>query len=323
MGFRKAAATAGLLAMAAFGQAVPASAQDIIFLAGPSSDPFWSAVQAGFDTAVKELGVDAQYSAPPDFNDIVPNYTRLFEAAIGRKPGAIVVGNFFPDPTNPLIQQAVSEGIAIIVYNSGRDTHRELGAVTFIGEDSYLMGKRGGERAAAAGVKNGICVNQIAANPVLEQRCQGYIDGVSEGGGTAKMVTLPSEDIGNDQKVTSSIAALLQADGSIDGVMTLGAAPGVNAVAAAKQFPDRKIFIGTLDLSTPALEAIKAGDLAFTMDQQPFLQGYYGVLFAHQFLEYGVAPAEPVTTGPLVIDQSNVDKVLEVGKTHPGVRGAS
>ena len=34
-------------------------------------------------------------------------------------------------------------------------------------------------------------------------------------------------------------------------------------------------------------------------------------------------PAEPVTTGPLVIDQSNVDKVLEVGKTHPGVRGAS
>lgn len=319
----RATVVAGLLALATLAPVAPASAQDIIFLAGPSSDPFWSAVQSGFDTAVKELGVDAQYSAPPDFNDIVPNYTRLFEAAIGRKPGAIVVGNFFPDPTEPLIKQAVADGIAIIVYNSGRDSHRELGAITFIGEDSYLMGKRGGERAAAAGVKNAICINQIAANPVLEQRCQGYIDGVTEGGGTAKMVTLPSEDIGNDQKVTSSIAALLQADPTLDGVMTLGAAPGVNAVAAAGQFPDRDIFIGTLDLSTPALEAIKAGDLAFTMDQQPFLQGYFGVLFAHQFLEYGLVPAEPVTTGPLVIDQSNVDKVLDVGKAHPGVRGAS
>lgn len=325
MGLKTGAAIAGLLAFAAFGAVSAASAQDnsIIFLAGPSSDPFWSAVQQGFDTAVSELGVDAQYSAPPDFNDIVPNYTRLFEAAIGRKPGAIVVGDFFPDPTDPLIEQAIGEGIAIIIYNSGRDSFRKLGAVTFIGEDSYLMGKRGGERAAAAGVTNGICINQIAANPVLEQRCQGYIDAVTEGGGTAKMVTLPSEDIGNDQKVTSSIAALLQADPTIDGVMTLGAAPGVNAVSAAAEFPDRDIFLGTLDLSTPVLEAIKAGDLAFTMDQQPFLQGYYGVLFAHQFLEYGMAPAEPVTTGPLVIDQSNVDKVLEVGKVHPGARGAS
>jgi simple sugar transport system substrate-binding protein len=319
------AALAGLLALAAIGPVGAALAQDnsIIFLAGPSSDPFWSAVQQGFDTAVKELGVTAQYSAPPDFNDIVPNYTKLFEAAIGRKPGAIVVGDFFPDPTDPLIRQAVSEGIAIVVYNSGRDHYRELGAITFIGEDSYLMGKRGGERAAAAGVKNAICINQIAANPVLEQRCKGYIDGVVAGGGAAKMVALPSEDIGNDQKVTASIAALLQADPTLDGVMTLGAAPGVNAVAAAEQFADRKIFVGTLDLSTPALDLIKAGKLAFTMDQQPFLQGYYGVLFAHQFLEYGLVPAEPVTTGPLVIDQSNVDKVLAVGATHPGVRGAS
>ncbi|MEQ1899282.1 MAG: sugar ABC transporter substrate-binding protein [Devosia sp.] len=302
-----------------------AIAQDdtVIFLAGPSSDPFWSAVQQGFDTAVKELGVTAQYSAPPDFNDIVPNYTKLFEAAIGRKPGAIVVGNFFPDPTEPLIRQAVSDGIAVVVYNSGRDTYRKLGAITFIGENPYLMGKRGGEKAAAAGVKKGICVNQIAANPVLEQRCQGYIDGVTEGGGTATMVTLPSEDIGNDQKVISSIAALLQADPAIDAVMTLGAAPGVNAVEAAKSFPDRKIFVGTLDLSTPALELIKSGELAFTVDQQPFLQGYYGVLIAHQFLKYGLVPAEPTTTGPLVIDQSNVDKVLAVSKTYPGSRGAS
>lgn len=309
------------------GWALPAQAQDksIIYLAGPSSDPFWGAVQQGFNQATKELGVTAQFSAPPDFNDIVPNYVKLFEAAIARKPGAIVVGNFFPDPTNPLIEQAVADGIAVVVYNSGRDGYRDLGAITFIGEDSYLMGKRAGERAATGGVKNGICVNQIAANPVLEQRCKGYIDAVIAAGGTAKMVTLPSEDIGNDQKVTASIAALLQADPAIDGVMTLGAAPGVNAVEAARSFREsgRSIFVGTLDLSTAALDLIKAGELAFTVDQQPFLQGYYGVLVAHQYLEYGLVPAEPITTGPLVIDQSNVDKVLEAGRAHPGVRGAS
>jgi simple sugar transport system substrate-binding protein len=297
----------------------------IIFLAGPSSDPFWGAVLQGFDTASKELGIKTQWTAPADFNDIVPIYTKMFEAAIARKPAAIVVGNFFPEPTEPLVKQAVAAGIPILIYNSGRTTWKELGAIGFIGEDPWLMGNAGGKKAVANGVKNGLCINQIAANPVLEMRCKGYIDAIVEGGGQAKLVTLPSEDIGNSQKVQAAVSAMLMADPTIDGVITLGAAVAVDALESVKvvRASGRKVDLGTIDLGKVVLEAVRDGEMSFAIDQQPFLQGYFGVLIAHQFVNYRLAPATEINSGPFFIDQSNAAAVLAVGEKYPGSRGAN
>jgi simple sugar transport system substrate-binding protein len=317
-------------AVAAFA-AVPASnaiaADDntIIFLAGPSSDPFWGAVQQGFDQATKDLGVKTQWTAPQDFNDIVPIYTKMLEAAIARHPAAIVVGNFFPEPTEPLIKQAVSEGIPVLVYNSGRTTWKDLGAIGFIGEDPWLMGNAGGKKAVEAGVKNGLCINQIAANPVLEMRCKGYIDTIVKAGGKAKLVTLPSEDIGNSQKVQAAVSAMLMTDPTIDGIITLGAAVAVDALESVKQVRDtgRKVDLGTIDLGKVVLEAVRDGDMSYAIDQQPFLQGYFGVLMAHQFVNYRLAPATEINSGPFLIDKSNAAAVLAVGDKYPGSRGAN
>ena len=78
-----AAALATVMAIAApVGAAFAQDDQTIIMLGGPSSDPFWGAVQQGFNAAVAELGVKGQWTAPADFNDIVPVYTKMFEAAI-------------------------------------------------------------------------------------------------------------------------------------------------------------------------------------------------------------------------------------------------
>jgi simple sugar transport system substrate-binding protein len=297
----------------------------IIFLAGPSSDPFWGAVQQGFDTATKELGVKTQWSAPQDFTDIVPVFTRMMEAAIARKPAAIVVGNFFPDSLEPLIKQAVAEDIAVLVYNSGRNNWKEIGGIGFVGEDPWLMGNAGGKKAVANGVKNGLCINQIAANPVLEMRCKGYIDAIVEAGGKAKLVTLPSEDIGNSQKVQAAVSAMLMADPAIDGIITLGAAVAVDALESVKvvRAAGRKVDLGTIDLGKVVLEAVRDGEMSYAIDQQPFMQGYYGVLISHQFVNYRLAPANEINTGPFFIDRSNAAAVLAVSEKYPGSRGAN
>ncbi len=323
--FGAAALVATILSGALPATVTYAADDTIIFLAGPSSDPFWSAVEQGFDTATKELGIKTQWVAPADFNDIVPIYTKFFEAAIARHPAAIVVGNFFPEPTEPLIRQAVAEGIPVVVYNSGRTTWRDLGAIGFIGEDPYLMGQAGGKKAVANGVKNGLCINQIAANPVLEMRCKGYIDAIVEGGGAAKMVTLASEDIGNSQKVQTAIGAMLMVDQTIDGVITLGAAVAVDALESIKvvRASGRSVDLGTIDLGKTVLEAVAAGEMSYAVDQQPFLQGYLGVLMAHQFVSYRLVPGTEVNTGPFLIDDNNANDVLAVGDKFPGSRGAN
>lgn len=317
-----------LAAVMAIGAPAAAFAQDdqtIIMLGGPSSDPFWGAVQQGFDTAIKDLGVKGQWTAPADFNDIVPVYTKMFEAAIARHPAAIAVGNFFPEPTEPLIKQAAAEGIPVVIINSGGDKYRDLGAIGFIGEDSYKMGQEGGKIAVGKGVKNGLCINQIAANPVLELRCKGYIDAVAEGGGKAKMVTLASEDIGNSQKVQAAVSAMLMQDPTIDGVITLGVAVAVDALESVKQVraAGRSVDLGTMDLGNTVLEAIAAGEMSFAMDQQPFLQGYYGVMIPYLYNTYKLAPSNVTWVGPFIVTQDNAAQVLEVNKAYAGSRGAN
>ncbi|MBN9348920.1 MAG: substrate-binding domain-containing protein [Devosia sp.] len=317
-----------LAAIMAVSAPLAAKAQDdqtIIMLGGPSSDPFWGAVQQGFNTAVEELGVKGQWTAPADFNDIVPVYTRMFEAAIARKPAAIAVGNFFPEPTEPLIKQAAEQGIPVIIINSGGNKFKELGAIGFIGEDSYQMGYEGGKVAVGNGVKNGLCINQIAANPVLELRCKGYIEAVTEAGGTAKMVTLASEDIGNSQKVQAAVSAMLMQDQTIDGVITLGVAVAVDALESirAVRATGRSVDLGTMDLGNTVLEAIEAGEMSFASDQQPFLQGYYGVLIPHLYNKYQMAPSNVVWVGPYLVTKDNAAAVLKVNKDFAGSRGAN
>lgn len=319
----------GALALAASMAFAPiaASAQEdvIIMLGGPSSDPFWGAVQQGFNQATADYGIKTQWTAPADFNDIVPVYTKMFEAAIARKPAAIAVGNFFPEPTEPLIKQAAEQGIPVIIINSGGAKYGELGAIGFIGEDSYQMGYQGGKIAVGKGVKNGLCINQIAANPVLELRCQGYIDAVTEAGGTAKMVILASEDIGNSQKVQAAVSAMLMQDQTIDGVVTLGVAVGVDALESIRQVRStgRQVDLGTMDLGNAVLEAIVNGEMSFASDQQPFLQGYYGVQIPYLYNKYKMAPAGVISVGPYMVTQENAAAVLAVNKEIPGSRGAN
>ncbi|MFJ2552022.1 sugar ABC transporter substrate-binding protein [Microbacterium sp. NPDC087591] len=332
---RKAAVTAAVLSAAALvlsGCAAGSNSSDgaasetekltIINISGPVSDPFFGSFKQGSDAAAADLGIDYEYSASKDNADLVPTYSKLTEAAIAKKPDAIVIGNYFPDTLEPLIEKAVAAGIPVFVTNSGRASWREIGALGFVGENPEAMGREAGKAAVEAGATNAVCVNQIAGNPVAEQRCQGFSDEIIAAGGTVQDLVIPSEDATNDQKVQQAIAGVLNSDPDVDMIFTLGSSIATAAIAATKQ-AGSEAQVGTTDVSTNVLKSIQSGELLFSLDQQPYLQGYYGMLMAYQYLNYGVLPANEVDSGPFLITKDNVDAVLEVNTTYPGIRGAS
>ncbi|SMX29200.1 hypothetical protein TRP8649_03333 [Pelagimonas phthalicica] len=61
----------------------------------------------------------------------------------------------------------------------------------------------------------------------------------------------------------------------------------------------------------------------FVLNQQPFLQGFYRVLMAQQWVDFGLAPANAINSGPLLIDATSVDKFLAVSEAFLGYRGAN
>ena len=73
-----------------------------------------------------------------------------------------------------------------------------------------------------------------------------------------------------------------------------------------------KAEIATFDLNQDAAKAIKAGTIAFSVDQQPYVQGYQAVLMLWMNITNGndLGGGKPVLTGPSIVDKTNIDQIL-------------
>ena len=107
----------------------------------------------------------------------------------------------------------------------------------------------------------------------------------------------------DDSAVTSAIQAKLAQDKDINWIITLGAAQAVDALKA-KDAVKSQAKIGTFDLSQETAEAVKAGNLQFCIDQQPYLQGYLAVTQLYLYKKNGniLGGGKPSLTGPSFVD---------------------
>lgn len=315
--------TAALGTALAFLPVATASAEELFILevGGPLSDSFFSTFKKGSEDAAKAEGVKFEFTAPNGFDNLSQDLAKLIEIGISRNPDAMVIGDFIPDAQDQWIKAAVDAGIPVVVVNTGADSWEKVGAIAFVGQDEALAGAEAARMFLAAGVKNAVCVNHVPGNPGTQARCTGMEDAMLAAGQKGTTFNLPYSDSGNPQQVMQAITGSLTADATIDGVFTLGAGIAENAMQAVDNAGLKdKVKVGTTDISTNTLNAVKSGALLFDIDQQPYLQGYYGVLIAAQKLKYGLQPIGVIKTGPMIIDINNVDAVLEAQKL--GVRGA-
>ena len=294
------------LAAAILVAAVPAQTAEIIVVShGQANDPFWSVVKNGVDKAAEHTGANVSYRAPETFDMVA--MSQLIDAAVNQEPDGIVVSIPDADALGPSIKRAVAAGIPVISMNSGSDVSKSLGALLHVGQDEFDAGKAAGELLASQGGSSALCVNQEVGNVSLDLRCAGFAEGF---GGTVKV--LPT---GNDPtEIQSKVKAALESDKSIDTVMALGAStagePSVAAVVALGRSGEVKV--ATFDLSASFLESIVAGDAAFAIDQQQFLQGYLSVNFLALLADYGLVPGGNVPSGPNLITADKAAQVVEL-----------
>ena len=83
------------------------------------------------------------------------------------------------------------------------------------------------------------------------------------------------------------------------------------AALPAAEASGRTIMIGTVDMSTDALQAIADGKIAFAIDQQQYAQGYMSVVLLYLALTNSneLGGGLPIYTGPGFVTKDNVAKV--------------
>jgi simple sugar transport system substrate-binding protein len=285
-----------------------AIAQDIRIIVvthGQANDPFWSVAKNGVVKAAEDMKVKVEYRAPETFDMVA--MAQLIDAAVNQKPTGLVVS--IPDASalGPSIKKAVAAGIPVISMNSGSDVSKKLGALLHVGQDEYSTGKIAGAKLKEMGGKVALCVNQEVGNVALDLRCKGFADGF---GGKVTVLPVSNEPAEGRAKVKAALAT----DGSVDTILALGAGTaGEPSLAAVKDVGKTgKINVATFDLSANFLKAVAAGEAAFAIDQQQFLQGYLPVVFLANYARYGLMPGGDVASGPNLITKDKAAQVVEL-----------
>jgi simple sugar transport system substrate-binding protein len=115
-------------------------------------------------------------------------------------------------------------------------------------------------------------------------------------------------------EIRSKVKAALSSDTSIDTILALGASlAGEPTVAAVKELGKTgSVRVASFDLSPSFLKSVAAGDAAFAIDQQQYLQGYLPVVFLALNAKYGLIPGGNVPSGPNLITKDKANQVVEL-----------
>jgi simple sugar transport system substrate-binding protein len=276
---------------------------------GQASDPFWSVVKKGVEQAGKDMGVQTIYEAPPTFDMVAMSH--LIDSAVAAKPDGLVVSIPDANALGPSVKAAVAAGIPVISINSGADVAKSLGVLIHVGQTEYQAGLAGGQRMAAAGVKHALCVNQEVGNAALELRCKGFTDAMKQTGATVKEIGV---NISNPTQTQQSIEAAIQHDPAVDGVLALGPTGATPALKALQDLNKlSSIKLATFDLSSDVLQAIKANQMLFAIDQQQYLQGYMPIVLLTLYrTNLNTIANDVLATGPGFVTPQNAAQVIQL-----------
>lgn len=262
---------------------------------------FWSVAKRGAEDAAKAEGVTLDYQ---ESNNDPAKQAQLIEAEVAKGVQGIAVSAPNPDAIKDALAKATAAGIPIITLNSGADQYKELGALTHVGQTEEVAGQGAGTKFKDEGAKKLLCVIHEQSNIGLQQRCSGAKTTFGD------VENFQVTGTGDITKTQNEIAAKLQADKSIDAVLTLNpdiAAAAVDAVKTAGS----SAKIATFDLSSDVVKAIKDGTIDFAIDQQQYLQGYLPVVFLKLYVTNAntVGGGLPVLTGPGFVTKDNAATV--------------
>ncbi|MER6732442.1 sugar ABC transporter substrate-binding protein [Streptomyces puniciscabiei] len=255
-------------------------------------DTFWDIVQSGARQAAVKDNINFLYS----HDDQAQQQAQLVDAAVDKKVDGIIVTLAKPDAMKAAVARAEKAGIPVITVNSGSEESKAFGALTHIGQDETIAGEAVGDELNKRGKKKALCVLHEQGNVGHEQRCDGVARTFR---GTLQKLYVNGTDMPD---VQSAIEAKLQADRSIDSVVTLGA-PYADTAVKARSDAGSKAEIDTFDLNAQVAAELKNGTLGFAVDQQPYLQGYEAVdlLWAYKYNGDVLGGGKPVLTGPQII----------------------
>ncbi len=279
-----------------------------VFVNHALTNPFFVPAMNGSHDAASLFDVDVKWTGSTSSD--VGQMVKAMQHAIAAKADGIAVSIIDPTAFNGATRLALSRGIPVVSYNA--DGGKQNKRLAYIGQDNYQSGLELGSRLVRL-CPGGDAYLFIATpgQENIQPRIDGALDAIRDSGRPIRAHVVSSGvDVGHERR---KIEATYLANTGLRGLFAFdaGSTVGVAEVMRKHRLHKRGVRAGGYDLLPETLRAIHDRHLDFTIDQQPYLQGFLPVLqmFLYRYSEQLVAPAD-TNTGLNFVTRKNVGRYL-------------
>jgi len=276
-----------------------------------TDNAFFTPTQYGFQDAAALLGIETPaWTGALSTQPTVPTMLSSFNAAVtAGSPGiatTVVSATSFTAPINSALQA----GIPVVTYNANGASDNPTNGLAYVGQELLISGQEVGKRLASLMKSGDTAVGFIAQPGSLN--IQPRMDGAAQALAAAGMkVMFTNKGVNTGASATQEAQVLpqfLQSHGSqIQGCFAVdGGDTALLGTSLQKYGLVGKVHAGGFDLEPQTLTAITAGQLDFTVDQSPYLQGFLPTLYLYLFQLSGGLVSPPTTdTGLKFVTKGN------------------
>ncbi len=289
-----------------------------VFVNHVTTNPFFVPTRYGAEDACKLLGCSYQWTGSENSN--VNEMVNAFNTAVTGGADGIAVALVDKKAFNQPTDAALKAKIPVVSYNADEPSNSRL---AYIGQDLFVSGAEMGKKIQGL-VPSGDVALFIATpgQSNIQPRIDGALSVLKKVPGIKTHVittgaALPAE--------LSVIDAYAQSHAQTKGYFAVdaGSTQGLGQTIQKQKLRDKQVKGGGYDL-TPVTQKLLAGDqIDFTIDQQPYLQGFLPVLELYLAKASGtLSGVADVNTGLKFLDKTTVGPYNSTKSRYEGTASA-
>ena len=280
------------------------------------TNTFFVPTQYGFADAAALLDIPTPKWGGSASTSSVAQMVSFLQTAVAAKANGIATTVINSTGFTTPVMDAMNAGIPVVTYNADGTVNSsgvaDIGTnrLCYVGQALYLSGQQLGERIKSLVTTPGEIVIFIATPGTgnIQPRYDGAASVLKAAGYTVSEIATGSS---TSVELAAEKAYLLGHKG-VKGVFAVdaGSTSFIPQAVAGAGLP-ASTPTGGFDLTPTTLAAIKAGTLDFTINQNPYLQGFLPTLYMYMFnLSGGLVPPPDTDTGLSFVTKTTVAPYL-------------
>jgi ribose transport system substrate-binding protein len=276
---------------------------------------FWQSVHAGAVSASRESGTEIIWDGPASETDYT-GQLKVVDAMINRRVDAIALAPIDSKAMVGVVERAASEGIPVIIFDSGIDTDKFVAQVA---TDNYHAGEMGAERLGKllGGKGNVAMLANMPGSASTVARETGFENYMKK---NFPGIQIVEKQFGNAEVATSLTKAenILTGHPNLDGIFASNESSSMGFAQALRDRKTRIKMVG-FDWTPSLLDDVRNGVIDSLVVQNPFKMGEQAMHLALAKLDG--KPFEKMNAiAPKIVDKQNVDTPEVQAQVNPDLK---